>query len=248
MRAYYYACISFVDFQIGRILQALEETGQLERTLILFTADHGELLGDYGCFGKRSYHDAVTRIPLLLRGPEVPAGVRCDSPVSLLDITATLLNRAGASFRTHAPDGSDLIEIARKPESDRTIFSQWNRGPNCVYLVINRRWKFVYSAPDQRELLFDRQHDPYETRDLAGLVHDPHWPVSRVQVAMRRRLIEELKAQGETSALDGDRWQIRPVRQMPANPDAWLLYQDHDWAAQEIPGYTDQGKVGEDEA
>lgn len=65
MKAYYYACISFVDCQVGRILDALEQTGQAENTLVLFTADHGEHLGDYGCFGKRTFHDTAARVPLL---------------------------------------------------------------------------------------------------------------------------------------------------------------------------------------
>lgn len=59
LKAYYYACISFVDNQVGRILQALEETGRLGNALILFTSDHGEFLGDYGCVGKRSMLDAA---------------------------------------------------------------------------------------------------------------------------------------------------------------------------------------------
>lgn len=238
MRAYYYACISFVDFQIGRMLQTLEHTGQLDHTLMIVTSDHGELLGDHGCFGKRSYHDAATRIPLLVRGPDVPRGLRCDRPVTLLDVTATLLNRGGASFQTHTPDGDDLLALAADPDADRTVFSQWNRGRNAIFLAINRRWKFVYSAPDQRELLFDRRRDPDESRDLAGLVHDPDWTTSRAQRAMRRCLQEALKTMGETTAMDGDEWRLWPVRTLPPNPDAWLLYQDHAWADQQIPGYT----------
>lgn len=240
IRAYYYACISFVDYQIGRILQALETTGQLDQTLILFTSDHGELLGDYRSFGKRSYHDAASRIPLLLRGPGVTAGWRCDRPVTLLDVTATLLNRGGAAFRTHAPDGEDLLAVAEDGDSDRTIFSQWNRGANGIYMAISRSWKYVYSAADQRELLFDRLRDPMETHDLAGLVHDPEWPTFRAQATLCKTLITELQSQGETSALEGDRWRKSSPRQMPVNPDAWLLYQDHSWADQRIPGYFEQ--------
>jgi len=91
IKAYYYATISFVDYQVGRILETLEEQNQLENTLILFTSDHGEYLGDYNCFGKRSMHDASSRIPMLARLPgRFPAGVRCDAPVSLVDILPTL--------------------------------------------------------------------------------------------------------------------------------------------------------------
>ena len=64
MRAYYYACISFVDYNIGRLLDYLSETGELENTLIIFTSDHGELLGDYNSFGKRCFLDSAARIPI----------------------------------------------------------------------------------------------------------------------------------------------------------------------------------------
>lgn len=230
MRAYYYGCISFMDLQVGRILAALEATGQLDHTLIVFTSDHGELLGDYGSFGKRSYHDAASRVPLLLRGPGVAPGARCDAPVSLVDLPATFLRQAGARFTTHAPDGLDLLQ----PQSDRVVFSQLNKAANGLYTAVSPRWKYVWSAPDQRELLFDRIRDPGETRDLA----DTTWPAPAAQVEMRDALIAWLREQGEDAALDGDKLRVYPRRQMPDNPDAWLLYQDHPWAEQRIPGYT----------
>lgn len=68
-RAFYYACVSFIDHQVGRLLAELETSGKLDRTLIVFTADHGEMLGNLGCFGKRSAHNASLRVPLIARLP-----------------------------------------------------------------------------------------------------------------------------------------------------------------------------------
>ncbi len=279
MRAYYYACVSFVDYQVGRIVAALEERGELENTLILFSSDHGELLGDYRSFGKRSFHDAASRIPLLARGPGVAPGYRCDTPVSLVDVTATCLQAAGTAFKTHACDGKDLLGLAATPcapratdkpsaareaagppggaacaaasggrdggpavlgpgdRHDRLVFSQLNRAGYGLYTALNRRWKFVYSAPDQRELLFDRVRDPGETHDLADALWQPEWPSSRAQAEMRRALVAWLKEQGEEAALDGEKLRTYPKREMPENPDAWLIYQDHPWADQRVPGY-----------
>ncbi|MCX7847582.1 MAG: sulfatase-like hydrolase/transferase [bacterium] len=237
-RAYYYACVSFIDYQIGRMLAALEETGALDDTMIVCTTDHGELLGDYGCYGKRSYHDPVTRIPLVIRYPRLfEPGARCRTPASLLDVTATILELAGASFATHSCDGVSLCALAGGAYADRTVFAQLNQAGDGIYMAVNREWKYVYSAPDQRELLFDRVRDPYDTIDCAG-----QWqrslPWKKAQEELRASLLAFLREAGETDALDGDHWRVYPKKTMPDNPDAGLLYQDHPWAEQFIPGYS----------
>jgi arylsulfatase len=238
MRAYYYACVSFVDYQIGRIITSLEETGQLDNTIIIASSDHGELLGDFKSVGKRSYHDAASRIPMIMRGPGITAGKRCDTPVSLLDVPVTLLNAAGTEFSTHTPDGLDLRHIADNPPDDRTVFSQLHKADYGLYTAVNKRWKFVYSAPDQRELLFDRKAAPGETCDLANVTWLSEWPASRALKNMRNELINWLREQGEEAALDGDNLRVYPKRGISENPDAHMLYQDHSWADQHIPGYS----------
>ena len=101
MRAAYYAAISFIDYQVGRILDHLESEGELDNTLIVYTSDHGELLGDYDCYGKRSFLDAAARIPLLVRYPErFEANVQCDTPTSLVDVLPTSLCAAGLPLQT----------------------------------------------------------------------------------------------------------------------------------------------------
>jgi len=239
IRAYYYACVSFVDFQIGRILKALDDTGQMDNTLIIFTSDHGELLGDFFSFGKRSYHDPVVKVPLLCRLPGVfPAGRRCATPVSLVDVTATMLGAAGAALRDHSPDGEDLRGTAGAADRDRTVFSQWNRAGSAVYLAVTRNWKYVYSAADHRELLFDRLCDHGETRDLADATRDMRRPEARAQDALRRKLVSFLASCGAKDAVEGDGFRTYPAWQPHPNPDSGLLYQDHPWADTRIPGYT----------
>lgn len=246
IRAYYYACISFIDYQVGRILDSLEKTGQLDNTLILFSSDHGELLGDFGSFGKRSYHDAAMRVPLLARHPQLfQAGNRCDTPVNLIDIAATILARAGTSFATHKAEGADLVDIARGEHADRTIFTHYNQGQEGLYCAINREAKFVFSAPDQRELFFDRVADPLETRDIIDVQTGTFGRMKHLS-KLRDALKEHLRDRGETAALDGDDWRKYPIMEMPKNPDVPLLYQDHPWADHSIPGYTDNGHKAED--
>ena len=88
---HYYACVSFVDYQIGRIVAALKERGLYENTIIVFSSDHGELLGDYRSMGKRTMLDAASNIPLLIRVPGCTGGIRHD-PASLVDMAPTLLS------------------------------------------------------------------------------------------------------------------------------------------------------------
>ena len=112
IKAYYYACISFVDYQVGRLLDTLQATGQTENTMIIFTADHGEHLGDYKSFGKRSMHDSCARIPMLISQPGKFDGGRVfDSAVSLVDIAPTILGAAGTKITTHEYDGVDLFDF-----------------------------------------------------------------------------------------------------------------------------------------
>jgi arylsulfatase A-like enzyme len=113
IRAAYYACISFLDFQIGRILESLG--GQAGNTLIVFSSDHGELLGDYGSFGKRCMLDAAARVPLLVRWPKAfRAGARCATPATLLDLWPTFLSAAGEPQPRACADGVDLLATNRK--------------------------------------------------------------------------------------------------------------------------------------
>ncbi|MFW6292412.1 MAG: sulfatase, partial [Spirochaetota bacterium] len=236
MKAYYYATVSFIDYQVGRMLSALETSGQLEKTLVVFTADHGEHLGDYNCFGKRSMHDTAARLPMIARQPGVfERGARVATPVSLVDLAPTFLAAAAADLTSHPLDGVPLQETAAGTTDRDTVFSQLMSGETALHMAVTREWKYVYSAPDQRELLFDRTLDPAETRDRFGTPF-----ASEATAMMKRRLFDHLRAGGETDGIDADDWKRFPKQSMPDNPDAGLLIQDGyvDGRSAEIPGYT----------
>jgi arylsulfatase len=238
MKAYYYACVSFIDYQVGRILAALERSGSLDETLVLYTSDHGELLGDYGCFGKRSMLDSAARVPLLARYPARFAGGRCPVPTSLVDVVPTCLAAAGVGADEGALDGLDLAAVAADAPaySERTVYSQYQRREQAVYMALDRRWKYSYSAPDREEYLFDRVTDPEETRSRAGLSL-----CDAPRAAMRRRLLRRFAEDGYADPAEGGGWRSYPQPRWPANPDAGLLIQDAPWSLpfQAIPGYTD---------
>lgn len=159
-RAYYFASVSYLDAQVGRILSALTASGQRDNTVVIVAADHGELLGDYGAYGKRSFLAAAARIPLIVSGPGFDRSRRTE-PVDLMDVHATILGIAG--IRADQRDGDDLREVP----AGRPIFGQYQSGPMGMYSVITAEWKYIWSAFDRREILIDRVHDPRETMNLA---------------------------------------------------------------------------------
>ena len=238
MKAYYYATVSFIDYNVGRILQVLEASGEIDNTLVLWTSDHGEFLGDYDCFGKRSFLDSAARIPMIVRYPErVGAGIRTDALASLVDVMPTFLSAAGIDTSRMDLDGCDLAELAEDPSSREMIWGQHNKGALASYMALTKRWKYIYSVPDRREFLFDRLVDPDETRNRAetlGYIDQTR--------AIRTALIEHFQVEGYDEPLDGDEWRLYPAPELPRDPDAGLLFQDARWADPylHIPDYTDE--------
>ncbi len=234
MKAYYYACVSFVDYQVGRILDGLEKIGQADNTLVLFLSDHGEYLGDYNCFGKFSMHDAAVRVPLIARYPKCfQAGSVSHTPVSLVDVAPTILSASGTAPMGHPLDGLNLADVAAGHCERTEVFSQYCTGEKAMTMIVNEQWKYFYSVPDGREYLFDRVGDPEETVNRAGLEL-----CEDARLEMKAHLIDFLRSVGETDILDGDDWKTIPKMELPANPDALLPIQDQSWADLTIPGYS----------
>ena len=237
IKAYYYATISFVDFQVGRILRQLESSGQLENTLVIFASDHGEYLGDYRCFGKRGMHDASARVPLLFRLPGLfPAGQCCPQAVSLVDIFPTVLAAAGGNPGDRDLDGKNLPTLMADPTRRRFVYSQFQNGVNAIHMIADDRYKYVWSCRDQREWLFDHQADPRETASRAGL------PSCRsVAAELKNALLHYLHQHSVPGAAleSNDRleWRTHPPadESWRLDPDAGLIIQDHEHTPPAFP-------------
>lgn len=228
MRAYYYACVSHVDAEIGRILDELERTGLRERTLVIFTADHGEYLGDHWSFGKRGFHDAAARIPLVLSLPGVvPAGRRVEALAGLVDVAPTIMAAVGHRPVTLEPDGHDLLPVAAGDRDGvrKILVGQYNEGAYGLYCAMNDSYKYVYSAADRRESLFALGSD--ETVDLAhhgGAMDDPDGnpDASTALTKLRSALLDRFSADGYHTPLDNSTWRIFPTPEaasLPGNGD-----------------------------
>ncbi|MFK7752682.1 MAG: sulfatase-like hydrolase/transferase [Sedimentitalea sp.] len=165
--ASYQGMVTFLDRQVGQVLDALEAAGLAEDTLILFTSDHGEMLGEKGLWTKSVMYDSSARVPLLMAGPGVAPGVWRD-PVSLIDAAPTICGAMGA-----ACDGFSGVDL-RAPVRGREVISQYHDGgaPNGFTMLRWQNWKLVYYAGGHAAQLFDMAADPQELQDLAALRAD----------------------------------------------------------------------------
>jgi choline-sulfatase len=181
LRRGYYGCVSYVDQQLGRLMEALEASGQLSRTVVAYSSDHGEMLGKFGLWWKRSLYEDSVRIPMIVAGPGFRAGERVATPVDLHDLQASLFAATGAK-RPKDWAGSPLQGMARN-DAQRVVFSEFQGGGTRAsgFLVRQGRWKLLYhcAAP---HLLFDLEADPEELKD-----------VSAKNPAVVRRLEKELR-------------------------------------------------------
>jgi arylsulfatase len=173
LRTFYYGKITLIDEYIGCIMKALEEKNLLDNTWIIYSSDHGEMLGDHMMSHKIVYYDGALRIPCIFRPPIGTQGWKSEALIDHLDITASLIDIAGAS-PLKGSDGLSLISKihsgpagANAQKGKEVLFSEVY-GCSMVY---NGRYKMaIYSGTQDPVELFDRENDPDE---LKNLVNDP---------------------------------------------------------------------------
>ena len=170
-KAAYYGLISFMDSCVGRIINTLEATGQLENTLVLYVSDHGDMMGDHGFWTKQVMYEASAGIPMIAAGPGIPQGKRVRTGTTLLDIAATATDVCAVTEdeQSRALPGCSLRDIANADDDpNRTIFSEYHDGGSTTgtFMVRWQNWKFVYYV-GQPSQLFDMASDPNELCNLA---------------------------------------------------------------------------------
>lgn len=167
LRRGYLGCVTWVDEQLGRLVAALAEAGLAESTDVIYTSDHGEMLGKFGMWWKCSLYEDSVRVPLIAAGPSFAAGRRVATPVSLLDAQASLFAASGAR-RPEAWRGRPLSEI---PVSDpqRVVFAEYHgHGTRSgAYMIRRGDWKLIWPM-EAPPLLFHLGEDPEELENLAA--------------------------------------------------------------------------------
>jgi choline-sulfatase len=233
-RRAYYGAISYVDDQVGRLLAALEETGLTDKTVVVFTADHGDMLGERGLWYKMSWFEGASRVPLIVHSPGQYTPRRVTASVSLIDLLPTLaeIANAGKAPDYAAPvDGRSLLpHLCGGDGHDEVIGEYLGEGAIAPLLMIRRgRYKFICSQPDPDQL-FDLASDPQERVNLASASgHEDllqrfraeaaeRWDSARLREQViasqrRRRLVAAAMRQGNRTT-----WDHQPFR------DASLQY------------------------
>jgi choline-sulfatase len=200
----YYGLVSFMDDNLGKVLDALEASGQAGNTRIIYTTDHGEMLGGYGLWGKMCMYEDSVAIPHIMAGPDLPAGTTCDANISWVDIFPTVLDCAGVPLAD--PDenlpGTSLWPIARgESNPERIVFSEYHaaRSSTGNFMVKDDRYKFVFYAGDYPPQLFDLQEDPTELNDLG---RDPAHAETRTRLEAELRKICDPEAVNDRAFAD----------------------------------------------
>jgi choline-sulfatase len=166
----YCAAISYLDERVGEVLAALDEAGLTESTLVVFTADHGEMLGERGLWYKMNFFEPSIRVPLVVRAPGARGARRVADPVSLVDLAPTLIELAG-DREGSGMDGASLLAYVdgRPPQAQRDVAGEYLAEGVAAPLVMVRRGRFkLVCCDDDPDQLYDLEADPHELVNLAG--------------------------------------------------------------------------------
>ncbi|MGB8817569.1 MAG: sulfatase-like hydrolase/transferase, partial [Rhizobiaceae bacterium] len=206
----YFANVSFMDDKVGELIETLRATRMLDNTVIVFTSDHGDMLGERGLWFKMNFFEGSARVPLTIAGPDIIPGL-VTAPVSTLDINPTLADLAGIDIGEIAPwtDGTSLVPLMRGGTSSQPVLIEYAAEGSQAPLVCIREgdFKFVHCEIDP-PLLFNLKDDPQELTNLAA---DP------ANAALVVKWMSQVRARWDLNAFDAS------VRESQAR--RWVVYE-----------------------
>ena len=212
----YMGLIAQIDHQLGLLWDFLEERGLFETTMIVFTSDHGDYLGDHWLGEKYLFHEPSVKVPLIVCHPEAETtrGTTCGALVEMIDLAPTFVEFFGGAPRPHVLEGLSLVPLLRGQGGwpRRFAVSEYDFAVDAARLRLGRpvadsrmvmitdgRWKMI-DVPGHRPMLFDRQADPHEVRDIGAD------PVQAAQIARLRNALLDWYAGGRSRITVPDDW------------------------------------------
>ncbi|HTH75841.1 MAG TPA: sulfatase-like hydrolase/transferase [Trinickia sp.] len=189
--ASYFGLVSFLDDNVGKVLDALKENGLEESTTVIYSSDHGENLGARGMWNKCLMYRESTGVPMILAGPDIPVDQVRNTPVSLVDIQNTILDLVGQPI-VDGTSGESMLRLANEADDrERTVFSEYHAvgSESAAFMLASGRFKYHYYVGFEPEL-FDLETDPSESHSLAS---DPNCSelVSEFEAKLRRMIDPE---------------------------------------------------------
>jgi arylsulfatase len=227
IKAYYYGLISHQDNQIGRLLDFLDQHGIRDNTIVVYTADHGEMLGDFGLYFKKNFYNGSVRIPLMISYPgTIKPGSVSDQLVGLQDLLPTLLSLSGEPLEQQI-DGKDLSPVIFNDQPVRDYYiGQCGDHPNQQYMIADQRWKYIYHQLGGIEELYDQDDGRSE---IANLAHNEEPYIQQIKETMKHELIKWCIENNDEMMLDSgelkkEERSAAPRWLSPANPFGRRLY------------------------
>jgi arylsulfatase A-like enzyme len=196
MQRLYYAMTANLDWNFGRLLTAIEKSGQADNTIIVFTSDHGEMFGAHGRVAKITFYEEAASVPLLIRCPGSVNGRVSDTCINTPDLMPTLLGLVGLAI-PEAVEGIDLSHcVLGKPGPEPEAALMQGMGHTFMWVdgfewraLRDQRYTYAVNRADRQECLFDRVHDPLQMKNLA---HDPEQAhrMARFRDMLKQRMAE----------------------------------------------------------
>jgi arylsulfatase len=209
VKARYYGEITYLDFCLGRILDAVEARGNSFNTLICFFSDHGDLLGDHHGWQKQNFFEASCRIPFLLSWPAMlPTGIVRHELIALADLFGIATGAGGAC---ELREGIDVLAMLRGQSTPRRYLAGMTELPGSQdfkIMVVTNEWKYIFMANGGREQLFNLKRDPAEQSNCVA-------SASEVRNNLYAVAVETCRVPGAIDAVDGSNLRSFPFRERP---------------------------------
>ena len=168
----YFGLCSFLDYNIGTVLSALDNSDFADNTNIIYTSDHGDALGMRGMWGKSTMFEESAGVPMIIKGPNLPVSKKVKTPVSLVDIFPTVIDslELDKNIKDDNLPGKSLLTIANEDDDyQRVVLSEYHAAASPVgaFMLRKGKYKYVYFAEGYKPQLFNLEEDQFEENDLA---------------------------------------------------------------------------------